>query len=73
MCADLVEDADDGGLVLGALVHHVHLHVVAAAVEAVLRGRVPVQLPEVVRRAVDAHAPGVPFKPHLPFIQYTYY
>ena len=44
---------------LGALVHHVQLHVVPATVDAVLRGGVPVQLPEEVGRATDGDAPGV--------------
>ena len=50
--ADGVEDANDGGLVLGGEVHHVQLHVVPPAIDGVLRRRVPVHLPELVRRAI---------------------
>ena len=63
--ADLVEDADHGGLVRRGLVHQVQLHVVAAVADGVLAGRVPVQLPQVVRRAVDHQAPGVALEHHL--------
>ena len=63
--ADLVEHADHGGLVRRGLVHQVQLHVVAAAADGVLAGRVPVQLPQVVRRAVDHQAPGVALEHHL--------
>ena len=55
--ADGVEDADDGGLVLGVEMHHVQLHVVPPAIDGVLRRRVPVHLPEPVRRAVN-HQPA---------------
>ena len=48
-----------------ALVQHVQLQGVPAAVDGVLARRVPVHLPELVRHAVDHHAARVAVEPHL--------
>jgi hypothetical protein len=45
-------------------VQHVQLHGVAAAVDGVLAGRVPVHLPQPVRHAVHHHAARVAVEPH---------
>jgi len=67
MPRDPVELRDDGVLVVVgvALVQHVQLQCVPAAVDGVLARRVPVHLPEPVRHAVDHHAARVRVEPHL--------
>ena len=64
--ADVEQLGDDGVAAVAclALVQHVQLQVVPAAVDGVLARGVPVHLPQRVRLAVDHHPAGVAVEPH---------